>query len=127
MDEELRLTSDVVPARAAYEAWAATYDTQANATRDLDAAVLRAAGLSLDGQTIIEIGAGTGKNTAYLAAHASSVLSLDFSAAMLARARERVPGGHVRFVEHDVTAVLWKARGTVGEGCWVGWQLGSSS
>ncbi len=108
------MTSDAVPARAAYEAWAATYDTQANATRDLDAAVLRAAGLPLNGQTIIEIGAGTGKNTAYLAAHASSVLSLDLSAAMLARARERVPGGHVRFVEHDITRPWPAADGQAG-------------
>lgn len=97
------MSFDPVPARVAYQAWAATYDAQANATRDLDAAVLRGAGLPLDGRAVVEIGAGTGKNTAYLAAHAGSVLALDFSPAMLARARKRVPDGHVRFVEHDIT------------------------
>lgn len=102
-DGELGLTSDIAPTRTAYEAWAATYDTQANATRDLDAVVLRGAGLPLEGRAVIEIGAGTGKNTAYLAEHARSVLAFDLSPAMLARARERVSGRHVRFVEHDIT------------------------
>ncbi len=97
------MTSDTAPARTAYEAWAATYDIQVNATRDLDAAVLRGAGLPLEGQAVIEIGAGTGKNTAYLAEHARSVLALDLSPAMLARARERVPGDNVRSAEHDIT------------------------
>jgi malonyl-CoA O-methyltransferase len=92
-----------LPARAAYDEWAATYDAQANATRDLDAAVLRRAGLPLAGRDVIEIGAGTGKNTCWLAEHARSVLALDFSPAMLARARERVRDGHVRFALHDVT------------------------
>ena len=106
------MTPDAAPARTAYDAWAATYDTQANATRDLDAAVLRAAGLSLDGKSVIEIGAGTGKNTAYLAAHARDILALDLAPAMLARARERVPGRHVHFVEHDITHPWPAADGT---------------
>ncbi len=97
------MTTEAMPARVGYEAWAATYDTQANATRDLDAAVLRRAGLLFGGEAVVEIGAGTGKNTAYLAAHARSVLALDLSPAMLARAQQRVLDGHVRFVEHDIT------------------------
>jgi ubiquinone/menaquinone biosynthesis C-methylase UbiE len=89
--------------RTSYEAWAAVYDAQRNATRDLDARVLREAGLPLEGKSVVEIGAGTGKNTAYLAEQAKSVLALDLSPAMLTHARERVPDPHVRFVEHDVT------------------------
>ncbi len=91
------------PARAGYDAWAATYDAQDNDTRDLAAALLRGAGLPLDGQVVIEIGAGTGENTSHFAAHARSVLALDVSPGMLARARERVRGNHVSFVEHDIT------------------------
>jgi malonyl-CoA O-methyltransferase len=96
------MTEPLTP-RAGYDAWAATYDSQANATRDLDAAVLRTANLPVDGAAVIELGAGTGKNTAWLAERAASVLALDLSPAMLARARERVAGGHVRFVLHDIT------------------------
>lgn len=96
------MTTLLLP-REGYDAWAATYDTQENATRDLDAVVLRLADLPLDGAAVIELGAGTGKNTAWLATRAASVLALDLSPAMLARARERVPAAHVRFELHDIT------------------------
>ena len=102
---------DPVPVRAAYERRAASYDSDPNATRDLDAALLRAADLPLDGARVVEIGAGTGKNTPHLAARAACVVALDLSAAMLDRARRHVRDPHVRFVEHDVTR-----RWPVGDG-----------
>lgn len=95
-----------VAARAAYETWAATYDSDENTTRDLDAAVLRSSDLPLSGASIVELGAGTGKNTVYLAAHASRVVAFDFSAAMLDRARQRCPQPNVTFVEHDIRQPL---------------------
>ncbi|MEK0081987.1 class I SAM-dependent methyltransferase [Benzoatithermus flavus] len=93
----------LLPPREGYDSWAATYDTQENATRDLDAAVLRLTDLPLDGASVIELGAGTGKNTAWLATRTASVLALDLSPGMLTRARERVPAAHVRFLLHDIT------------------------
>jgi ubiquinone/menaquinone biosynthesis C-methylase UbiE len=86
----------------AYDAWARTYDSDPNATRDLDAVVLRASGIALDGRDVVEAGCGTGKNTAFLAERARSVVGLDFSAGMLARARQRVRDAHVHFTEHDI-------------------------
>lgn len=97
-----------IPVREAYAAWAASYDTNANATRDMDARALIAANLPLAGARVIEAGCGTGKNTAYLAAHAARVLALDFSPAMLAVARAKVASAHVRFAEHDITRA-WPA------------------
>ncbi|HZH04414.1 MAG TPA: class I SAM-dependent methyltransferase [Myxococcaceae bacterium] len=88
----------------AYDAWAEVYDSADNATRDLDAQVLRRQPLSWDGLSVLELGCGTGKNTAWLAVRAASVLALDFSPGMLARARQRVPASHVRFVQHDIRA-----------------------
>jgi ubiquinone/menaquinone biosynthesis C-methylase UbiE len=89
----------------AYDAWAASYDADRNATRDLDAEVVRRAPLGVAGADVLELGCGTGKNTALLAGRARSVLALDLSPGMLARARER-PGlagaGHVHLVRHDV-------------------------
>lgn len=93
----------MVSVRAGYDAWAATYDHDANATRDLDATVLRATDLPLDGAMVVELGAGTGKNTAYLATRAARVVALDLSAAMLAAAAARGLGGHVAFIAHDIT------------------------
>lgn len=99
-----------IPVRDAYAAWAASYDSDVNATRDMDARALIAANLPLSGARVIEAGCGTGKNTAYLAAHAASVLALDFSPAMLEVARAKVTSAHVRFAEHDITQV-WPAQG----------------
>ena len=86
---------------SAYDVWADSYDTMANATRDLDARMLREL-LNARGRDVVEVGCGTGKNTVWLAEHARSVVALDFSAGMLAKARERVTAANVRFVQHDL-------------------------
>lgn len=86
----------------AYDRWAASYDADRNATRDLDATVVRSANLPIDGADVVELGCGTGKNTAWLADRGASVTGLDFSPGMLTRARERVAVEHVRFAEHDI-------------------------
>ena len=97
------MTQEVSP-KAAYEAWSASYDSDVNPTRDLDAICLQRAELALDGARVLELGAGTGKNTAWLAAQAAHVTALDLSPAMLELARARVQSGSVDFIEHDITA-----------------------
>ena len=87
---------------AAYDRWATTYETDANRTRELAAAVLRQFNLELTGREAIEIGCGTGHNTAWLAERAASVIALDFSEGMLRQAQARVHSQNVRFVQHDV-------------------------
>lgn len=87
---------------AAYAAWAESYDTSENRTRDLDASILRTHELDVSGRDVLEIGCGTGKNTEWLASHAASVVGLDFSPEMLRRARARVDAPHVKFIEHDL-------------------------
>ena len=89
-------------AHPAYQDWADVYDTDCNQTRDLDAQLLREAGLPLEGAQVVELGAGTGKNTVFLAEQAAEVVALDFSSAMLDKARRRKLGAHVAFVEHDI-------------------------
>ncbi|MFY0637918.1 class I SAM-dependent methyltransferase [Maricaulis maris] len=93
---------DEIPVLTAYRAWAAIYDENENRTRDLDATCLASAGLPLAGAKIVEFGAGTGKNTAHLARHAASVVAIDISPEMLAKAQARRLGGHVTFLEHDI-------------------------
>ncbi|MFN8466846.1 MAG: class I SAM-dependent methyltransferase [Caldilineaceae bacterium] len=87
----------------AYTNWSLTYDEDRNRTRDLDRQVTYS---TLSGQhigTIVETGCGTGKNTAFLAEIGGKVTALDFSAGMLARAREKVQAANVTFVETDLT------------------------
>jgi len=86
----------------AYDRWARTYDTDANATRGLDAEVLRRSSLELDGLDVLELGCGTGKNTGWIADRAQRVIAMDFSPGMLEVARGRVPLERVKLVQHDV-------------------------
>ena len=91
-----------VDVSGAYDRWAASYDEDRNATRDLDAIVLRAAPLDLAGREVVEVGCGTGKNTIFLAEHARHVIAMDFSGEMLERARARVTAANVEYRRHDV-------------------------
>lgn len=87
---------------ASYDRWAASYDDDRNATRDLDAVVVRRAPLAIHDRDVLELGSGTGKNTEYLAAHARTVVALDVSEGMIARAHQRIASANVRFLLHDV-------------------------
>lgn len=93
------------PIQHAYDRWSEVYDSDANATRDLDASVLRRQPLALEDKDVLELGAGTGKNTIWLAERARRVLALDFSQGMLERARGRLgAAGNVRFEVQDLRA-----------------------
>ena len=87
---------------AAYDAWAPSYDSQPNRTRDLDALVARQLTPSPVGGLIVEAGCGTGKNTGHYAGVCDQVRAVDFSAGMLAVARQRITAGHVHFQQADL-------------------------
>ena len=87
----------------AYDRWSRRYDDDHNATRDLDARVVRQSPLRVANARVLELGCGTGKNSQWLAAQARELVALDFSPGMLDVARRRVRAAHVRFIEHDIT------------------------
>lgn len=87
----------------AYDRWAEQYDDNHNRTRDLNRQCLRRADLSLAGARVLEAGCGTGLNTEFLAGQGAQVVAMDFSEAMLERARARVGKADVRFEVGDVT------------------------
>ena len=93
---------EATPVAAAYAAWAATYDTQANRTRDLDGEMLRAHGPRVRGRAVLELGCGTGRNSEWIAEQCTQLIAVDLSPAMLEVARGKVHGRHVRFLEHDI-------------------------
>jgi ubiquinone/menaquinone biosynthesis C-methylase UbiE len=88
----------------AYTAWSATYDADANRTRDLDADVTRRRFARVRVGTVLEIGCGTGKNTTLYADVGARVLALDFSEGMLAAARRKIQAANVEFRIADLTA-----------------------
>src|SRR5258705_8268803 len=87
-------TTDVADA---YDRWSRQYDDDQNATRDLDAFVLRQVPLHLAGARVLEDGCGTGKNSAWLASQARELIALDFSPGMLDVARRRGRPSTARF------------------------------
>ena len=87
----------------AYTDWAATYDSDRNLTRDLDQLVTRETLGNLRCKSVLEIGCGTGKNTALLAQIGERVLALDFSAGMIEKAREKLSLDNVTFDTADIT------------------------
>jgi ubiquinone/menaquinone biosynthesis C-methylase UbiE len=95
-------SGDASDVARAYDRWSTQYDSDRNATRDLDAVVVREAPLRLAGQRVVELGCGTGKNSVWLAGAARELMALDFSGGMLAMARERVGTSNARFIEHDI-------------------------
>lgn len=87
----------------AYDRWAEIYDTNENPTRDLNYKTIREASLGLEGKKVLEVGCGTGLNTAYLADAAAEVVGIDISEEMLAKARQRIETKNVSFLVTDIT------------------------
>lgn len=88
--------------RQAYDAWSDSYDAVRNKTRDLEAFALReifAASLPPD---VLEIGCGTGKNTAWLLTRAKKIVAADFSTRMLAQAQAKISSEKVEFKQLDL-------------------------
>ncbi len=87
----------------AYNEWSDSYDTDENFTRDLDQKVTHTTLASQHFDSILELGCGTGKNTALLAQIGTKVHALDFSPGMIEKAKEKVKADHVRFSMADLT------------------------
>ena len=89
--------------QGAYNEWAEIYDTNENRTRDLDQKVTRATLADHHFNSILELGCGTGKNTAFLVQIGTRLHALDFSQSMLEKAKEKVKAENVRFSMADLT------------------------
>src|SRR5688500_5810755 len=87
----------------AYDDWSETYDTDENLSRDLDQKVTREALADLHLTSILEIGCGTGKNTAFLSHIGESIHAVDFSQGMIEKAKEKVLAENVRFTMMDIS------------------------
>jgi ubiquinone/menaquinone biosynthesis C-methylase UbiE len=95
--------SKIMNVQNAYNEWADQYDTNLNKTRDMEALVLRETLGSLVFSSCLEIGCGTGKNTAWLQTKATQVVAVDFSEEMLSKAKEKISQPNVQFLQADIT------------------------
>lgn len=89
-----------ISTREGYDRWAPSYDEPGNQLLDLEQPIVREI---LDGLPIgvaLDAACGTGRHAAYLASLGHTVIGVDSSPGMLARAREKVPQGE--FHEADL-------------------------
>ncbi|MBS1656192.1 MAG: class I SAM-dependent methyltransferase [Bacteroidetes bacterium] len=89
--------------KEAYNSWAGQYDTNENKTRDLEAVSLRTILQNVSFTACLEIGCGTGKNTEWLLTKADSILAVDLSEEMLAKAQAKIHSDKARFIQADIT------------------------
>lgn len=88
--------------KEAYNIWSEQYDTNENRTRDLEAISFRENVKDQHFKNCLEIGCGTGKNTAYLVSIADNVLAVDLSEEMLAKAKQKINAENVTFIQADI-------------------------
>jgi ubiquinone/menaquinone biosynthesis C-methylase UbiE len=92
-----------LPTTEGYGSWAEFYDEPGNQLIDLEQPIVREI---LDGLPIgvaLDAACGTGRHSTYLAALGHEVIGVDSSAAMLRRAREKVPEGEFHEADlHDL-------------------------
>jgi ubiquinone/menaquinone biosynthesis C-methylase UbiE len=86
-----------------YASWAASYDEPGNQLIDLEQPVVQEMLADLPPGVALDAACGTGRHTAYLASLGHTVIGVDTSAAMLERAREKVPEGEFHEADlHDL-------------------------
>ena len=85
-----------------YNAWAVTYDSNNNKTRDLELVVGKSIIENKHYANILELGCGTGKNSEWLIDKCDSLLGIDFSTEMLAIAKTKIISDKVSFQQADL-------------------------
>jgi SAM-dependent methyltransferase len=86
--------------RAGYDRWAAVYDHDANPLPAFEEPFVRTACGDVRHARVLDLGCGTGRHSAWLAAGGARVTAVDFSDGMLAEAGRKL--GTVTFVRHDL-------------------------
>jgi ubiquinone/menaquinone biosynthesis C-methylase UbiE len=87
----------------AYNSWSAQYDTNDNKTRDLEALSLQKILQGKSFKHCLEVGCGTGKNTAWLLTICDQITAIDLSNGMLEIAKNKIKSDKVNFTEADIT------------------------
>jgi malonyl-CoA O-methyltransferase len=104
-DSEL-FPGEELPTRAGYDRWAEVYDTEDNPLVLLESQHLGPSLDGLAGKQVADIGCGTGRHAVALAIAGAQVTAVDFSEAMLQRARVKPGAEAVTFLCHDLARPL---------------------
>jgi len=97
---------DLLPTRDGYDRWAAIYDEDGNPLTALEEPWMDRLLGDVRGLTVTDIGCGTGRHAIRLAAAGAIVHALDFSEAMLERARVKAGKSNIVFGVHNLAKPL---------------------
>jgi SAM-dependent methyltransferase len=95
-----------LPVLDGYAAWAPFYDADGNPLIAIEEPVMQAWYGLLEGRKVLDLGCGTGRHTLPLAMAGASVVAIDGSDEMLARARHKLRGFPVTWFRHFIPAPL---------------------
>ena len=88
--------------RDGYDRWAIVYDDAQNPLQGLEGPLVQQACGNVHGLKVLDMGCGTGRHTLWLAQAGAKVTGIDFSEAMLDKAREKTEGYSIQLVKHDL-------------------------
>ena len=88
--------------RTGYDRWAAVYDHDLNPLQALEEPYVRDALGDIAGLGVLDMGCGTGRHALWCAEQGANVTAVDFSAGMLAAAREKPFADRVNFLQLDL-------------------------
>jgi ubiquinone/menaquinone biosynthesis C-methylase UbiE len=88
--------------RRGYDRWAMVYDHDLNPLQALEQPHVRTALGDVQGLTVLDMGCGTGRHALWCTEQGANVTAVDFSAGMLAAAREKPLADQVNFLQLDL-------------------------
>ncbi len=97
---------DIVSTQEGYDRWAEHYDEEDNPLVILEQRHIGELLGEVAGLAVADIGCGTGRHALRLAAAGARVTAVDFSEAMLARARAKTGAAPIQFLQHDLAKPL---------------------
>jgi malonyl-CoA O-methyltransferase len=92
--------------RSDYDRWSRVYDHDLNPLQALEQSHVRAALGNVQGLRVFDMGCGTGRHALWCAEQGANVTAVDFSAGMLAAAREKPFADRVNFLQLDLHVQL---------------------
>jgi ubiquinone/menaquinone biosynthesis C-methylase UbiE len=103
----------IVPTLEGYQRWAEVYDTEGNPMIALEDRHFPPMFPEVKGLLIADVGCGTGRQTLKLASRGARVVALDFSDAMLNRAKQTASTPQASHILADVAASIPLKRGVL--------------
>ncbi|HLI78690.1 MAG TPA: class I SAM-dependent methyltransferase [Candidatus Binataceae bacterium] len=97
---------EIIDTREGYDRWSEIYDLDGNPLIALEEKHFPEILGEVRGLRIADIGCGTGRHAARLAASGARVIAIDFSAGMIRRAREKFDASEVAFAAADISRTL---------------------